>query len=272
MLEHRIYFVEISRPVYFEKENWPIEILLETKILLLFIISTLSIVQSLFGVGLLVFGTPILLLLGYSFDFALTILLPPSITISLIQVLDNIKLTRDMQKRIIFYSIPGIIAGLLCVLLGLVSVNMGLIVGLMLLLSVFIRQIYPVQIFIKKIIILHLNYYISVMGFIHGLSNMGGGLLTIMATTIFEKKEMQRKNIAFGYLIFGVTQIVLLFIFKLNLFTFWSVIFPFVSCAIYFSIGNKIFIKTPETSYNRLISLLLFTFGIVLITYSAIKY
>jgi len=246
------------------------ELLLESKILLLFIISALSVVQSLFGVGLLVFGTPILLLLGYSFDFALTILLPPSITISLIQVLDNVKLTSEMQKKITFYSIPGIIAGLLFVLSGLLSLNMGIIVGLMLLLSAFIRQIYPLQIFIKKIIIRHLNYYISVMGFIHGLSNMGGGLLTIMATTIFEKKDIQRKNIAFGYLIFGVTQIVLLFIFKFNLFTFWSIVFPVVSCAIYFGIGNKIFFKTPETIYNRLISLLLLTFGIVLITFNTI--
>ena len=40
------------------------------------IISVLSIVQSLFGIGLLVFGTPTLLLMGYPFPNTLAILLP----------------------------------------------------------------------------------------------------------------------------------------------------------------------------------------------------
>ena len=43
-------------------------------------------VQSLFGVGLLVFGTPTLLLLGYSFESTIAVLLPASITISFLQV------------------------------------------------------------------------------------------------------------------------------------------------------------------------------------------
>ena len=43
-------------------------------------------IQSLFGVGVLLFGTPILLVLGYDFITALTILLPISLTINLLQV------------------------------------------------------------------------------------------------------------------------------------------------------------------------------------------
>ena len=238
-------------------------------ILLIFIISALSIIQSFFGVGLLVFGTPTLLLMGYSFDFALTLLLPSSITISLIQVLDNIKFNSDMQKRILFFSIPGIIVGLMFLFSGLLTVSMNFIVGVILLVSVLIRQVKPLQLFVKKVINRQLNLYISFMGLVHGLSNMGGGLLTIMVTTVFEKKDMQRKYIAFGYLIFGVTQIVILFILKFNLFTIWSIIFPAISCIIYFSIGNVIFNKSSQTTYNKLISLLLLTFGIVLITYSA---
>ena len=206
--------------------------------------------------------------MGYSFDFALTLLLPPSITISLIQVLDNIKLNSDMQKRILCFSIPGIICGLIFVFSGFLSVKMSFIVGVILLVSVFIRQVKPLQLFIKKVINRQLNLYINIMGFVHGLSNMGGGLLTIMVTTLFEKKDIQRKSIAFGYLIFGITQIVILFIFQFDLFTIWSVIFPAISCIIYFSVGNLIFFKSSETIYNKLISLLLLSYGIVLITFS----
>ncbi len=46
----------------------------------------LAVVQSVFGVGLLVFGTPTLLLLGYPFDQVLAYLLPCSILISALQV------------------------------------------------------------------------------------------------------------------------------------------------------------------------------------------
>ena len=46
-----------------------------------------SVIQSIFGVGVLLFGTPILLLLGYEFIYALTILLPISIAINSLQIL-----------------------------------------------------------------------------------------------------------------------------------------------------------------------------------------
>ena len=43
-------------------------------------------IQSVFGVGVLLFGTPILLLLGYDFITTLTVLLPVSVSINLIQI------------------------------------------------------------------------------------------------------------------------------------------------------------------------------------------
>ena len=49
------------------------------------IISFLILLQSIFGVGLLLFGTPTLLYYNYSFSETLFILLPISITISIIQ-------------------------------------------------------------------------------------------------------------------------------------------------------------------------------------------
>jgi len=46
-----------------------------------------SVVQSIFGVGVLLFGTPILMLHGYEFSDILTTLLPISIAISFSQIL-----------------------------------------------------------------------------------------------------------------------------------------------------------------------------------------
>ncbi len=41
-----------------------------------------AIVQSIFGTGVLLFGTPILLIFGYNFQIALIILLPTSVLIN----------------------------------------------------------------------------------------------------------------------------------------------------------------------------------------------
>jgi uncharacterized protein len=59
---------------------------------LVIIIAVFSVVQSIFGVGLLLFGTPTLLLLEYSYSETLWLLLPCSVTISLIQVVNDYKL------------------------------------------------------------------------------------------------------------------------------------------------------------------------------------
>ena len=53
---------------------------------ILITISFLSLVQSIFGTGVLLFGTPILLILGYNFQYSLIILLPISVSINLLQI------------------------------------------------------------------------------------------------------------------------------------------------------------------------------------------
>ena len=51
------------------------------------IISILIFFQSIFGVGLLLFGTPTFLLLNYNFLDTLNILLPISVSISFLQLI-----------------------------------------------------------------------------------------------------------------------------------------------------------------------------------------
>ena len=72
------------------------------------ILFSLVIFQSLFGVGLLLFGTPIFLLLGYNFESTLILILPVSITISLLQLLHH------KNQEIIIYLNLTIIVYLFC--------------------------------------------------------------------------------------------------------------------------------------------------------------
>ncbi|XOJ73429.1 hypothetical protein ABXT43_00795 [Candidatus Pelagibacter sp. Uisw_114] len=53
--------------------------------------------QSVFGVGLLVFGTPTFLLLGYEYLDVLNILLPLSTTVSLLQIFFSKKKDTSFQ-------------------------------------------------------------------------------------------------------------------------------------------------------------------------------
>ena len=65
-----------------------------------------AIVQSIFGTGVLLFGTPILLILGYNFQYALIILLPTSILINFFQLKNNFnKIDIQFYKRLFLFSI-----------------------------------------------------------------------------------------------------------------------------------------------------------------------
>ena len=53
------------------------------------IVSVLALFQSVFGVGLLLFGTPTFLFIGYDFESTLVLLLPVSIAVSFLQIINQ---------------------------------------------------------------------------------------------------------------------------------------------------------------------------------------
>ena len=70
-----------------------------------------SIVQSLMGVGLLLFGTPTLLLLGMGFGEALAVLLPCSVTVNLCQIYGGLPKNKQAMYRIAGITLPMIFLG-----------------------------------------------------------------------------------------------------------------------------------------------------------------
>ena len=67
-------------------------------------------IQSLYGVGLLIFGTPILLILGLEFTTVLGLLLPSSVLLSILQIMDT-KNQNDIETQMAPVAIMGIITG-----------------------------------------------------------------------------------------------------------------------------------------------------------------
>jgi uncharacterized membrane protein YfcA len=56
---------------------------------IMLIVAVSSAIQSMFGAGILLFGTPLLLLFGYEFVDILIVLLPISLAINLLQIVQH---------------------------------------------------------------------------------------------------------------------------------------------------------------------------------------
>ena len=100
-----------------------------------FILTVFSFIQSIFGVGLLLFGTPSLLLIGYEYHEILNILLPASITISFLQVIKSKENINKSKKVFIYYCLPILVLFTFIVLINKNLINFKLIISIFLIFS-----------------------------------------------------------------------------------------------------------------------------------------
>lgn len=233
-------------------------------VILMFVISSYSIIQTLFGVGLLVFGTPTLLLMGYPFTTALFLLLPSSILLSAIQIFVG-KNQIEIKKEFIIYSIPPMLLGLFIISSGFFNLNLKLIIGLVLVSITAVKMIKKYQNYLSKIFSNNIKIYMAFMGAIHGISNQGGGLLTLYFSTIYNDKLKIRSNIAFCYFTYGIFQLLYLLIFHFDPVALFGILLSAISILIFFTVGGKIFQRTSEQLFHKLISFAIVLFGIILI-------
>jgi uncharacterized protein len=92
-----------------------------------------SVIQSIFGAGVLLFGTPLLLLFGYEFVDVLIVLLPISLAINLLQIFQHhAYIDFAFYRKILTLTLPPIAVFLF--LVTHLRINIGLIIGPFLLL------------------------------------------------------------------------------------------------------------------------------------------
>ena len=177
-------------------------------ILAALIITTM--IQSLFGVGILLFGTPLLLLLGYDFSYTLSVLLPISIAINLLQVVKHYHLINlDLYKNILLYSIPFIVFFLF--IITNIKVNIGLLIGLFLI-FVALKNFFPRIEQSLRTMIRYEKLYLMMMGIVHGITNLGGSLLTALVHEQGHSKNITRVTIAICYATFAAFQLLTLYV------------------------------------------------------------
>jgi hypothetical protein len=84
----------------------------------------------------------------------------------------------------------------------------------------------------------------------HGLTNMGGGLLTLLASSLNRgQKEETRAAVAFGYLFMGLIQYITLLVYNPAFFSKQSFISMGIALTCYLLFGRKLFAINPRKSF-----------------------
>lgn len=221
--------------------------------------------QSVAGVGLLLFGTPALALLGYSYSQTLAIVVPASLFVSLLQLAEAP--ARVLRKTPLFAVLTGplTIVGLVSVFaLGIEADFVWLLAGG--LLGVLILQIYSVArpqdvVFASRFDWLTLGG----IGLIHGLTNLGGGFLAAYASFNGGGRTEVRGLISLGYVIFAVVQIGTLLLLDPESFSLLTGVAMAAAVGTYLILGRTMFRKTSERGFKLLMPVITGCFLIALV-------
>ena len=235
----------------------------------LFLVTTvavLAVVQSLFGVGLLLFGTPILLLAGMPFEQVLVYLLPCSIVVSTLQVATTGGLTLEpIRRQFLAITAPTVVIATAVSLRVGAPQQLRLWVGVVLLATALTRlgRFQPV---LRTAVRRRQRPLMFVLGGVHGLSNLGGGILTVIVSSSHEDKESIRRHIAFAYGVMAVLQLtVVLTTTHATIQPVLWLLLPVIAGSVYLLIGQRTFRATQQAVYQVGLTGLIACFGAILV-------
>ena len=230
------------------------------------IIVILIIVQSVFGVGLLLFGTPSFLLLGYDFPNTINILMPISITISLFQFF---KSNVSDKKFIIDYNLfclPFLVAFLILVLNFREFINFKFYVAILLITSSTIILNNKKKSSFKNIFLKFKKLILIFIGSVHGFTNMGGSFLSIYSTIISQnKKELSRYYTSYAYLTMGVIQYLIVLFLTFDNLNFSKLFYLLIALLIYLP-AQKIFKNISNKDFSKIINVIALLYGFIILS------
>ena len=230
------------------------DIFLENLVLLILIT-----IQSIFGIGLLLFGTPTFLILGYDFINTLNFLLPISIVISSLQLISF----KTQLKKIIFeynlFCLPFLALFLIIALNFKDDLNFKIYVATILIVSSILTLKKDTFIPLRKIILKYKKFILIFIGSVHGLTNMGGSFLSVLSASTFpNNKALIRYAVAYCYFIMGIFQFLfIVFLFPIQL-GYINIFYVLLSALVFSVFGEKLFASLQNYQYQKLITILIF--------------
>ena len=229
------------------------------------IIIFLIVIQSVFGVGLLLFGTPSFLILGYDFANTINILMPVSITISILQFYKSKIKDKKFINEYNLYCLPFLVFFLVIALKFKYILDFKLLVGLLLVFSsILILNKRKFSSFkqtffrLKKLVLIGI-------GCVHGLTNMGGSFLAIYSTLVSQnKKEIARYYICYGYLIMGILQYITVLFLSFKSLEFTKLIYILLALVVYFP-SQTLFENIKDKKFTKYINIIALIYGLIIL-------
>jgi len=215
-------------------------------VLIILTFATLS--QTLFGVGVLLWGTPALLLYGYNFPDALSLVLPISLAISGLQVWSGRnEINRPLVRKFILFASPTLVLSLIYVFTFDTSIR--LLISGALFLGVVVKVIrnkinVRTKLFNKYVD----GLCIGIIGAIHGMSNLGGSLLVLRVSFSTANQFDYRPTVALVYLVFASIQLTTLY--SLQISTFQNVHYAAFAIVLYFIFNRFIFLRINQQKFE----------------------
>ena len=232
------------------------------------VIILLIIIQSVFGIGLLLFGTPSFLILGYDFANTINILMPVSITISVLQFFKSKVKDQKFINEYNLFCLPFLVFFLVIALKFKYILNFKLLVGLLLVFSSILILNKKRFSSFKETFFKLKKFVLICIGCVHGLTNMGGSFLAIYSTLVSQnKKEITRYYICYGYLIMGILQYITVLFLSYNSLEFTKLFYILLALIIYFP-SQILFKNVKDKKFSKYINIIALTYGlIILLTY-----
>ena len=234
----------------------------------------LSIIQTSIGIGILVIGTPTLLIFGNEMPEIMSNLLPLSILTSAINLIyfniSDKKLQIMQEKEIsnifFIYCLPGIFLGIIIINYLASEINFKIIVSVLILFSIFSK--YKFQNSLKNVSKNVKKLLINIIGVAHGLTNSGGTLLSIFVLSFSRNKNINasRYNVTYFYFFLALAQYIIFLTFfwdEKNIYysSYKLIIIILVGCYI----GNLISKYYTKKLINYLVDLLAVTSSLSLL-------
>ena len=230
----------------------------------LFSVFLLIIIQSVYGVGILIFGVPILILYGFEYLDIIGLLLPSSMTISTFQIFKNRTVTSNELKHLPL-AIFGVAMGLVVAAYFDTAEFMPAIVGTLMLTATFFR----ISTLTKKYMEYYFEKYQSIFhilnAILHGFTNLGGVLLVVYSSSVHNGKIQIVYCTALFYMVYAASQMIIIFlighgeIFKAGL------IYVPITALLYTTLGQKTFRLVSQKKFETLTTYFFFFCGCTLL-------
>ena len=105
---------------------------------------------------------------------------------------------------------------------------------------------------------------LTIIGMVHGLSNLGGGLLAAFVSNLYDDKNRIRSHVAFGYLFFAAIQLSILALLVPEVMGWHQFIYAALGGAVFLITERCLFRSISTPLFERMFTILIGTYAVLI--------